>query len=107
LLILVLLIVPSEPGPDLLQVHVLAVQQDLAEDTFIVVIFIILHDDDLACYGIGQVFLLFRAVCLTFLGRIDALEANLVLGIAWAEHDDGVSVRDAHHAAGEGVREYN
>jgi len=40
---------------------------------------------------------------MTSLGCFNPGQADLVLSIAAVEYDDGVTVNDAHNAAGEGV----
>jgi hypothetical protein len=52
LLTLIILVVPRKSGPDLLQVHVYVIQQHLAEDSSVSIIFVVLHDNDLVCDGI-------------------------------------------------------
>lgn len=103
LLPLVLFVVPRETGSDLLQVHVLAAEQYLAEILLIPITFLIFDDHELAGDRFGQVTLWLCAVCLSAFGRIDARQLDLMLRITAIEHDDGVAVDDANHAAGEGV----
>ena len=63
------------------------------------------HDGHrLALHERGQTVAGLGAERLPRLGRVDALEPNLVLGATGIEHAERVAVVNAHHLAGEGGR---
>jgi hypothetical protein len=78
LLPLIFLVMPGHVGLDLVQVHVLAVQQHLTEYALISIVVVVIHYDRLAGDQIREVLLRPRAKCLTAFWRIDTLQTDLV-----------------------------
>ena len=79
MLSLILLVVPRHAGLDLLQIDVLPVQDDLAEDAPIAVVLGVVHLDVLSGDQLGQMLLRLGAERLSSFRCIDALQMFLVL----------------------------
>ena len=76
---------------------------DLADDALVPVTLLPLDAHILPEDHAGQVLLGALAEWLSLLGRVDALEANLVLLAVGIEHGYRVAISNADHAAGQGV----
>ncbi len=92
-----------QPCLNLPQVHILTREQHLTDDTLVPVSFAVFDGDVHTSDGFRQVFAGFPAIRLFTLRRIDALEADAVLGVAGIQHIDGVAIGDLDYLAGDGV----
>lgn len=85
---------PRGAGVDLLQVHVLAADDDLAKRPAVLIPLIVVDDDGLTEHQRAQVLLRAGAEGLLALGRVDANQPDLVLLKLSIEHRERVAVGD-------------
>lgn len=86
------LIMPSVTGSEHFKVYVSAIDKDDAEDASVLVALGVFDADILAGDERGKMLARGFAERLGFLGRVDCVEANLVLRLRRVEHGDGIAV---------------
>ena len=89
----------GEAVADHLQVDVFSADEDCAEDTAVLVLGLPRYGNVFAEDVVRELLLRLLPKGLRLLGRVDCVEADLVLGVLVAENCDGVAVGDGNDAA--------
>ena len=93
-----MLVVPGEAVTHHLQVDVFSADEDCAEDAAVLVLGFPLYGDVFAENVVRELLLRLLPEGLRLLGRVDCVEADLVLGVLVADDCDRVAVGDGDHA---------
>lgn len=83
---------PSEPGTDLLETDIPAVEENCSYNTPVTVEFIVINDHVLAGNQACEVFLGFITKGLASFRRINTLQSYFMLNLSVAENHDGIAI---------------
>lgn len=93
---------PSEARLELAQIGILAIHDDLAYGTAVLVGLIPINSDGFSKDQITEMLLRVIAECLGFFRGVDAGQANLVLHFATVQHGNRIAVTDSDNLSLEG-----